>query len=780
MRPSDSGNGDRRVGGRTRRKAADGTPVITPGEPSPRAKLASFVTGRPAERRHVAHVEAVDDPGPGELPAKGYVKSPAPGRLGIACSGGGLRSATFNLGALQELRKAGLLRPEEHGGAAYLAAVSGGSYIAVAHTVTAGATEDPSLFDALPPWAPGSPEEAHLRNNSTYLAPGLAGHVWFLSHALWGLFCNVLPFLAVLAVLGHAIGWLYAAGLQPDLAASAPAVRVDGPRVALMLAPFAAGFALLAGRRLLDRRREPPGAAMAWLKAWSPRMLVLGAVGVLVALVFPALIVWVQTLGRTEPGVLGAFGRLLGRLGVDVSGTTGAVVIAELVGLGTTVAGVYRANRGLGRFLLPIAARVAGPLILLVPFLRWTGNAAEAGFQGLGSLLAPDLLTWVGLLVLLAFFGHNVRWSLHPVYKEQLSSAFVLRREREPHLEGDRLVATEMPYEKPVLFSELDLPTEGPARMPELVVCAAVNVSDPVVPPGRGAASFTFTCEHSGGPLTGYVPTSRYERGAGVSVVTLPAMMAISGAALSPSMGRMTKPSVRFLLALFNVRLGVWVPNPLKGDPGPAGRRGLWTSLREGWREPGPLYLLYEALGKNSLDRRFVYISDGGHWENLGLVELLRRGCTEILCLDASGDQVDTFHTIGSAIALARAELRIEIDLDLTPLRPDDTTGMSPSDHAVGRVTYPDGTNGWLVLAKAALPADAPWDLKAYHERDARFPCHPTGDQFFDDEQFEAYRTLGAHAGRGVARTLTELRKHAPDTEASPKAVASTSADPRP
>lgn len=73
--------------------------------------------------------------------------------------------------------------------------------------------------------------------------------------------------------------------------------------------------------------------------------------------------------------------------------------------------------------------------------------------------------------------------------------------------------------------------------------------------------------------------------------------------------------------------------------------------------------------------RRFVYISDGGHWGNLGLVELLRRGCTEILCLDASGDQVDTFHTIGSAIALARDELRIEIDLDLTPLRPTTRRG---------------------------------------------------------------------------------------------------------
>lgn len=774
MRASDSDHGDH-PGNASSVNPGQATPAITPDQPSPAAKLASFITGRPTQRRHVAHVEAVDDPQAGEPVWKGYVDRPAPGRLGISCSGGGLRSASFNLGALQELRKAGLLAPEDQGGAAYLAAVSGGSYIAVAHAVTAGTTEDRSLFDGLPPWAPGSPEEAHLRHHSTYLAPGLAGRIWFFSHALWGLFCNLLPFLAVLSVLGHALGWLYAGGLQPDLAGSAPAVRAGGVRVAVALAPFAAGFALLAFRRLLDRLREPPGAAMAWCKAWSPRLILLGVAGVFVVFVFPTVIAWIQTLGATEPGVFGAFGRLLDRVGVDVSGTTGAVLIAEIVGVATTLAGVYRANKGLGRFLLPIAARVAGPLILLVPFLHWTRTAAEDGFQGLDSLLAPGLLVWVGLLVLLAFFGHNVRWSLHPVYKEQLSSAFVLRRERERTAQGDRRVATEMPYEKPVLFSQLDMPADGPAHMPALVVCAAVNVSDPVVPPGRGSASFTFTGEQSGGPLTGYVPTACYERGAGVSVVTLPAMMAISGAALAPSMGRMTRPSVRFLLALFNVRLGVWVPNPLKQgtDPQAPARRGLWTWLRDGWREPGPLYLLYEALGLNSLDRDFVYVTDGGHWENLGVVELLRRGCTEIVCLDASGDQVDTFHTIGAAIALARAELRVEIDLDLTPLRPDDTSGFCQADHAVGRITYPDGTQGWLVLVKASLPEDAPWDLKAYHERDARFPCHATSDQLFDDEQFEAYRALGAHAGRGAARTLAELRTHAPPTKAPPQAAAS-------
>jgi hypothetical protein len=153
-----------------------------------------------------------------------------------------------------------------------------------------------------------------------------------------------------------------------------------------------------------------------------------------------------------------------------------------------------------------------------------------------------------------------------------------------------------------------------------------------------------------------------------------------------------------------------------------------------------------------------VYVTDGGHWDNLGLVELLRRGCGQILCFDAAGDDLAHFDMLSAAIALARSDLAVEIDIDLAPLRPGDD-GLSASDHARGTVTYPDGTAGVLVFAKAAMPKDAPLDVEAFRERDARFPTTSTFDQFFDDRQFESYRALGAHAARGAVRSLRAWRK---------------------
>jgi hypothetical protein len=173
---------------------------------------------------------------------------------------------------------------------------------------------------------------------------------------------------------------------------------------------------------------------------------------------------------------------------------------------------------------------------------------------------------------------------------------------------------------------------------------------------------------------------------------------------------------------------------------------------------PGTWYVFREALGLNDVTQPFVYVTDGGHWDNLGLVELLRRGCGQILCFDVAGDDLTHFDMLAGAIALARSDLGVQIDIDLDPLLPGED-GFSPSDHAVGRIAYPDGSTGVLVFAKASIPRDAPPDLRAYRQQDARFPTDPTFDQFFDDRQFESYRALGAHAAAGAVRSLRDWRK---------------------
>jgi hypothetical protein len=161
-------------------------------------------------------------------------------------------------------------------------------------------------------------------------------------------------------------------------------------------------------------------------------------------------------------------------------------------------------------------------------------------------------------------------------------------------------------------------------------------------------------------------------------------------------------------------------------------------------------------------DARYLYVSDGGHWENLGLVELLRRGCNRVYVVSAAGDGTSGFGTIGEAIALAREELGIEIEgLDLDALRAptgdrdDDeevltlqTGGVrrfAPAAHTIGslRRIGEDEPYGEIIALEANLTADVPWDVQAHAEKNTQFPDDSTLDQFFDDGQFESYRRLG-------------------------------------
>jgi hypothetical protein len=282
------------------------------------------------------------------------------------------------------------------------------------------------------------------------------------------------------------------------------------------------------------------------------------------------------------------------------------------------------------------------------------------------------------------------------------------------------------------------------------VVCAAANVSDPgATPPGRAVTSFTFTPQQIGGPLIGTVPTREYE-----DVLehrkrdfTLPAAVAMSGAALSPSMGKATRAPLRFLLTLGNARLGVWVPNPRRMED----MRG--TRVR-----PSPLLLFSELLGRNSADAKFLYVTDGGHYENLGLVELLRRGCLHVYCFDASGGS--DIQELGDAIALARTELGVEVDLE-----PDKAAAVVPGEAGVaaancvlGQIRFPDGQVGTLVYVRSVLTADAPHDVRAYHEIDPAFPHNSTGDQLYTDQRFEAYRVLGREAAKRAVADFNPLR----------------------
>ena len=144
------------------------------------------------------------------------------------------------------------------------------------------------------------------------------------------------------------------------------------------------------------------------------------------------------------------------------------------------------------------------------------------------------------------------------------------------------------------------------------------------------------------------------------------------------------------------------------------------------------------------MDARFLYVTDGGHYENLGLVELLRRGCSNIYCFDASGGTPAA--ALGDAIALARSELGVEVELDPKHVT-EGEDGFAERSCAVGMIKLGGKTVGRLVYVPTVLTRDAPWDVRAYSEENPIFPHHSTADQLYTDQRFEAYRALGEHAG---------------------------------
>jgi len=236
------------------------------------------------------------------------------------------------------------------------------------------------------------------------------------------------------------------------------------------------------------------------------------------------------------------------------------------------------------------------------------------------------------------------------------------------------------------------------------------------------------------------------------SLGTVSAAIAMSGAAVTSSMGRMNVGTTNSLIAGMNVRLGAWVPNPrhVRIDPQPAKRARV-------------NYLVKELFGLYDLDDPHVYVTDGGHWDNLGLVELLRRRCATIVCIDTSGDPPGTFSTLRQALDLALVECRARVDLDtgdhpLEALRAPE--GIRPATaSAVGRIDYLDAAghtvgHGTLLFVKAQVSADLTSPLISYSFEDPLFPHYSTADQFLGAQQYLMLARLGWET---TGRALTKL-----------------------
>ncbi len=264
----------------------------------------------------------------------------------------------------------------------------------------------------------------------------------------------------------------------------------------------------------------------------------------------------------------------------------------------------------------------------------------------------------------------------------------------------------------------------------------------------RKAQSFTISALHSGSWNLGYRRSEDYGGNRYIGQpLSLGTALAISGAAASPNMGYHSSSAVTFLLALFNVRLGWWL-----GNPGPAGA--------DTYRKASPTLsirpLLAEAFGLTDACHPYVYLSDGGHFENLGLYEMVLRRCHCILVVDAGCDPRLNFEDLGNAIRKIRIDLGIDIEIDLEHIKPQGEATAGSRHHAIGLIRYDrvdaNATAGTLIYLKPSLTGNEPSDVLDYAARHPAFPHESTSDQFFDEAQFESYRRLGEHVTQEVLR----------------------------
>ncbi|MBR0951269.1 patatin-like phospholipase family protein [Bradyrhizobium canariense] len=253
---------------------------------------------------------------------------------------------------------------------------------------------------------------------------------------------------------------------------------------------------------------------------------------------------------------------------------------------------------------------------------------------------------------------------------------------------------------------------------------------------GRHADVMSFTPVSAGASLIGHSAIADWEQ-ANPSL-DLATAMALSGAAISPQMGLKTSRYGSFWLTVLNLRLGAWLKNP---------RATNQTTLRANGG-----YLLEELLATADETKTYVQISDGGHIENLGVYELLRRRCRFIVAVDGEHDEMMTFHGLTNLQRLAYIDFGITIEANLDDLRLG-SEGLSRSHFRFCRIRYPLEENdqqeeiGYLVYLKLSLTGNEGEFIRRLKFDEPSFPHHPTANQFFTEVQFEAYRALGEHVG---------------------------------
>lgn len=495
--------------------------------------------------------------------------------------------------------------------------------------------------------------------------------------------------------------------------------------VLVLLAAIAFFAAIELGVRLvLERINAPP-----WLGWGFPfaALILLGVISrrkrlqlkeltrlhLLLGAMFCLPLAWIA-LEAFHTGLGRLAGQFVATLGIDDLSATFLVATISIALVGA-ISTVYSNARSVAVAALTVALLLLGEQAFFVFF----------SFQPLETTVI--VLISIGVAIAFLWLVVDVNeTSLYRYYRSKLATAFIYSGPTEAR---PQLSSFEPKFSfYPIINCALNAPGSKAPKMR-----------------GRLADVFVFTPLMTGSNLVGYHPTKAWEQHN--PDLDLAAAMALSGAAVSPQMGLMTTRRGSFWLTLFNARLHAWLKKPdgtEKANPPKPSR--CWH------RGPGLRYLVREFMASANERLPYVNISDGGHIENLGVYELLRRRCRYIVAIDGEADSRMTFHALTNLQRLAYIDFGIHIDAELDELRLLES-GFSRSHFRFCKIRYPTGKEeqpweiGYLLYVKLSLTGNEGEFLRRYRLDEPTFPHHSTANQFFTETQFEAYRSLGEHIG---------------------------------
>lgn len=614
--------------------------------------------------------------------------------VGLGFSGGGIRSATFNLGLLQAMDRYGSLKHVD-----YLSTVSGGGYIGSSLTWFMSSLKQGFPFGTTRQHNMKTPGIIvnWLREHASYLIPGQGLNLWALiAFIVGGTLINLLVVVPFFFAITLFLVWLPG----PEIISGYPRNGFTGLLVvgAASLALFGITFvfyALLSGVRSLQQYRIRYRT-----QVWLGRALNLG-VGLLIFGTVPLVHgyldahfhLWIKEF-YTSFSVAGVLSLIGGTIGRNRKNET----------------------RGYRKVLLNV-----GLALVIYGLLQWIYHGADTIVHG--DKMGMYLISFFIVLSIIIGVLANINYvSIHRYYRDRLMQAFMPPEDYIDFGESNRCLLKDIPQ------------TDAPYQIINAMMMTWCSPTPKLQL--RGGDNFIFTPLFCGAESTGYAPSGEYLGG----TMDLATAFSISGAAVDPNTWETHSRPLSFIMTLLNLRIGYWARNP------------KWpATVMKGWSRPYWLvYSLRQMLGLELAENQMhVYLSDGGHFENLALYELIRRKCRYIILSDVDQDYSRNFGDLGNALEKVRVDFGAAIDIDTKALQPE-SNGFSPQPWILGNICYADGSKGVLLYIKASVFSGLPEDVYAYLRANPTFPHQSTADQFFNEPQFEAYRELGFQTGKQI------------------------------